>query len=492
MNLDTIKQAIELQQEKAVRDFTMDDLLSLVVDLFNNVDRNFKDAGIEGVSKLEDIGVKDETRFSKYLCRLAVSLGRIYHKNMDIFSEDGMTAVKRKAVKELTEVKEQAEILDSQLLELQSKIDELEQLNQGTREKLAAIKSLEEQLEQLDNLRCEYEDKLEKSRTLQEDIDDYGESRIPEIEADIAEKESSFNQLYEKYSELCARYSGETEKNDLIRKEYEEKLEMLDAVTDDREALRQQCTEADTERENVKAETSELENELKKIEQDKNVLGQQMENIKAEIYALKRDKAALIDATGELMADRNYLETEKIRAEKDYDRVKLEHDDIQHKAEQLEEKRTELLKEIESYKSMCENEHADIEKYEHEISQCSEQFESMRRNQENRRKELAEQKKRMEDARIDFFIYKIRLERLIRNSQIQQEYLGKKQKQIAAQIKALLDDDVINKSWMYSIDDLRDVLINRREKMNEQIRNEIRLFESVLLKLETDDTYGGV
>ena len=55
MNFGTVIQAVEANQEKSENEFTMEDLLGLVVDMFNAAGRSFKNANIQGVSKVEGV-----------------------------------------------------------------------------------------------------------------------------------------------------------------------------------------------------------------------------------------------------------------------------------------------------------------------------------------------------------------------------------------------------------------------------------------------------
>ena len=131
MEFGTVIQNLEEQQKKSANDFTIDDMLGIVVDLFNATDRSMKDAGIAGVQKFEDIKVGDENRFVRNLCRLAMSFGRIYRNNATLFSEDSMTAARQKAADTLIEVYEKTHVVDEQAKEAETKQQELRQANVG-------------------------------------------------------------------------------------------------------------------------------------------------------------------------------------------------------------------------------------------------------------------------------------------------------------------------------------------------------------------------
>lgn len=397
MEFGTVIQNLEEQQKKSANDFTIDDMLGIVVDLFNATDRSMKDAGIAGVQKFEDIKVGDENRFVRNLCRLAMSFGRIYRNNATLFSEDSMTAARQKAADTLIEVYEKTHVVDEQAKEAETKQQELRQANENLQEKLQQYQSLIQQNEQLESLKCTYEDKLEESQHIQEHIDDYRTQRIPEIEQEIAGYRNLMDELERQYTQLETGYE----------------------------------------------------------------------------------------------AERHALEAEKARIQGLHDQVEKEHTAIRQTTEQIEKQREQMLAEIETYKRQCETEQAAIENSKEQKHLYETQIEYIKAEQERRQTEIAEQKKRLEDAKIELYIYKINLERLIRNYQIQQQFLDQKQMQIAAQIKALLDDDVLNGSWMYSIDDLRTALNSKRETMNRQIQQEMKLFADVLRKLETDNMNGG-
>lgn len=397
MEFGTVIQNLEEQQKKSANDFTIDDMMGIVVDLFNATDRSMKDAGIAGVQKFEDIKVGDENRFVRNLCRLAMSFGRIYRNNATLFSEDSMTAARQKAADTLIEVYEKTHVVDEQVKEAETKQQELRQANENLQEKLQQYQSLIQQNEQLESLKCTYEDKLEESQHIQEHIDDYRTQRIPEIEQEIAGYRNLMDELERQYTQLETGYE----------------------------------------------------------------------------------------------AERHALEAEKARIQGLHDKVEKEHTAIRQTTEQIEKQREQMLAEIETYKRQCETEQAAIENSKEQKHLYETQIEYIKAEQERRQTEIAEQKKRLEDAKIELYIYKINLERLIRNYQIQQQFLDQKQMQIAAQIKALLDDDVLNGSWMYSIDDLRTALNSKRETMNRQIQQEMKLFADVLRKLETDNMNGG-
>lgn len=491
MNFGTIMQALEAKQSKTEEEFTMDDLLGLVVDLFDDVDRSFKESGVQDVAKVEDIKVDDEKRFMRNLCKLAISFGRIYHNNLDYFSEDNMTAIRRKAVDSLTEIEQRASLLDGQIKAAESMERELTKSNEALEKKLNKMKTLNQQLEQLEGLKCTYEDKLEKSRTIQEEIDDYSSNQIPKLENEIKQYELQFYEINKSYSELCDSYNEEIDRINSVRDEYEAKRLEKEQIAADGEELRQQINAIRLRKDELVEANEKLSSDIEQLETDIQELNQQQQDINRQIDIINDNKITLEGKIRELRAEQGYLETENYRVQSDYDRVKKEHADMKYEAEHWEERRKELMKETESYKDQCVSEQYMITGYEKEIVSLKQQYETIKKKQEDSRKEIAEQKKRTEEAKIDFFIYKVNLERLIRNSQIQQEALGRKQVQIATQIKTLLDDDVINESWMYSMDDLRKTLEDRREKINDQIKREMKLFESALIKLE-DDIYGGV
>ena len=397
MEFGTVIQKLEEQQKKSAYDFTIDDMLGIVVDLFNAADRSMKEAKAPGVQKLEDIKVGDENRFVRNLCRLAMSFGRIYRNNATLFSEDSMTADIQRAADTLIEVYEKTHVVDEQAKEAETKQQELRQANENLQEKLQQYQSLIQQNEQLESLKCTYEDKLEESQHIQEHIDDYQTQRIPELENEIAGYRNLRDELERQYTQLETGYE----------------------------------------------------------------------------------------------AERHALVAEKARVQSLHDQVEKEHTAIRQTTEQIEKQREQMLAEIETYKQQSETEQEAIENSKEQKHLYETQIEYIKAEQERRQTEIAEQKKRLEDAKIELYIYKINLERLIRNYQIQQQFLDQKQMQIAAQIKALLDDDVLNGSWMYSIDDLRTALNTKRETMNRQIQQEMKLFADVLRKLETDNMNGG-
>lgn len=397
MEFGTVIQNLEEQQKKSAYDFTIDDMLGIVVDLFNAADRSMKEAKVPGVQKLEDIKVGDESRFVRNLCRLAMSFGRIYRNNARLFSEDSMTTAKQKAADMLIEVYEKTHVVDEQAKEAEAKQQELQQANENLQEKLQQYQSLMQQNEQLESLKCTYEDELEENQHIQEHIDDYRTCRIPELENEIAGYRKIADELERQYAQLQTEYE----------------------------------------------------------------------------------------------ADRQALEAEKARIQSLSDRAEKEHTEIRETAVHLEKQREQILDKIEAYKQQCENEQTAIEQGEEQMRLYAAQIEYIRKEQKQKQIEIAEQKKRLEDAKIELYIYKINLERQIRNYQIQQQFLDSKQMQIAAQIKALLDDDVLNEAWMYSIDDLKNALVTKRENTNRQIQQEIKLFADVLRKLETDSMNGG-
>ena len=397
MEFGTVIQNLEEQQKKSAYDFTIDDMLGIVVDLFNAADRSMKEAKVPGVQKLEDIKVGDESRFVRNLCRLAMSFGRIYRNNARLFSEDSMTTAKQKAADMLIEVYEKTHVVDEQAKDAEAKQQELQQANENLQEKLQQYQSLMQQNEQLEGLKCTYEDELEESQHIQEHIDDYRTCRIPELESEIAGYRKIADELERQYVQLQTEYE----------------------------------------------------------------------------------------------ADRQALEAEKARIQSLSDRAEKEHTEIRETAGQLEKQREQILDKIEAYKQQCENEQTAIEQGEEQMRLYAAQIEYIRKEQQQKQIEIAEQKKRLEDAKIELYIYKINLERQIRNYQIQQQFLDSKQMQIAAQIKALLDDDVLNEAWMYSIDDLKNALVTKRENTNRQIQQEIKLFADVQRKLETDSMNGG-
>lgn len=498
MNFGTILQALEAKQEKNENEFTMDDLLGLVVDLFNDVDRSLKNASIQGVEKLEDIFVEDEKRFVRNLCKLAMSFGRIYHNNLKYFSEDSITAIRSRAINELMDVHKAAIDLEDKLddvnkkeKEIEAKRNELQKQNDELGKQLQNLEFLNCKIEQLEGLKCAYEDKLEKSRTIQNDINSYCEIRIPELDEEINRVKKEFDELEQIYSELQKSYDIEVKKTNDIRVLRKEKEKETENIREERNILQQQLCEEERKKQELEADTKCLRENVEKLGNDINNLKQQEQNIKKQIELITEKKTTLEDDVRNLKVNQNYLEAEREKIHSDYDRIKKEHDDIRHKAEELEEKRTELIQEIDSYKSQCESERKIIEDCNQEISCYEKQFECIKKEQEERRKDITEQKKRLEDAIIELFIYKINLERLFRNYQIQHEHLENKQMQIATQIKILLDDDVIKKEWMYSIDDLRMSLLNKSENMNEQIKKETKLFEKILMKLETDEIMEG-
>lgn len=503
MNFGTVIQAVEANQEKSENEFTMEDLLGLVVDMFNAAGRSFKNANIQGVSKVEDIRVEDDNRFIRNLCKMSISMGRIYNNNKDLFSENSMTVIERKAIDALSEVEAQAVILDKQIKEAEEKQQELESRKNDLEKKKEELYSIEFQSRQLEEMKSKYEDMLARVDTMQQEIDNYTSIQIPNVEDQIKTCEETRGKLNQEYSDLCSAYDEAVMKNREIQQEIEDKEKAVESAQLERDNYRQKIFEAEKTKTGLQEESNNLSVEEEQIGKDIEALELQKDEAIKQIEIIKDKKMSLDDAVRKVLADQNYWEVEQDRAQAEYDRILQDHAEAKNNAEKYETESRNLSNEIDILKKQCEEEKAKISNSSEMCELYKSRYAEIKKEQEDKCQDIDNQKKRMENARIEFYILKADLERVIRNSQIQHENLEKEQLQLADQIKPLLElvkdsnlqkiyENNDNNNGYEMVRTLRTALETVRKQTNDQIRHEKDVFADTLRKLETDEIYGGV
>ena len=292
-------------------------------------------------------------------------------------------------------------------------------------------------------------------------------------------------------------------KNREIQQEIEDKEKAVESAQLERDNYRQKIFEAEKTKTGLQEESNNLRVEEEQIGKDIEALELQKDDAIKQIEIIKDKKMSLDDAVRKVLADQNYWEVEQDRAQAEYDRILQDHAEAKNNAEKYETESRKLSNEIDILKKQCEEEKAKISNSSEMRELYKSRYAEIKKEQEDKCQDIDNQKKRMENARIEFYILKADLERVIRNSQIQHENLEKKQLQLADQIKPLLElvkDSNLQKTYENNdnnngyemVRTLRTALETVRKQTNDQIRHEKDVFADTLRKLETDEIYGGV
>ena len=458
--------SMELLNEKQnieAYDFTLCDILAVVGDVFNEANIDIKNAHIPGADCLERIRVGDEKNFIKLFIKLTTSFYRMYTLNEEqLFSKEKLSKFTRDAIDNLNELNKRISDLNEDFKEYEDKLIETEQVNNALNEKLKQQGSLKEQYEKLEGVNSTYQEKLMEHQRIKEEIEKYSTSLIPELDKDIGSVEQQLEGLKDRYTKLDEAYGIVSDNENDIRQKYEEKEKEVKAIAN--KALTNEIDQ-------IKIDIEKLQQEKAQIDVDKTALDSERHRLVGEIDALEADKI--------------YWDSEKTKAQVLYDDAKEERDKVKEEVGGIEKRRRELEQEITQYKEDCTRENDAIATYNQQLIAYQQKLTTINNDREERHRNITEQTIKLENSRIDSFIEKINLERVLCNFRVQQTYIHDKQERISKDINYLLKDNVLDESWMYPQDkNLMDYLERTKADINEKIKEEMIKLEQALVRLE--------
>lgn len=467
-------------------DFTLCDILAVVGDVFNEANYDIKNAHIPGADCLERIRVGDEKNFIILFNKLTTSFYRMYTFNKEqLFSKEKLSKVTRDAIDKLNELNKRISDLNEDFKEYEDKLIETEQVNNALNEKLKQQGSLKERYEKLEGVNSTYQKKLMEHQRIKEEIEKYNTSLIPELDKDIGSVEQQLKGLKDRYTKLDEAYGIVSDNENDIRQKYERKEKEVKAIENRNKKLTEDLKNKNIQKNEFEKSNKALTNEIDQIKIDIEKLKQKKVQIEDEKADLESESHRLVGEIDALKADRIYWESEMTNAQVLYDDAKKERDKAKEEVGDVEKSRRELEQEITQYKEDCTRENDAIATYNQQLIAYQQKLTTINNNREERHRNITEQTIKLENSRIDSFIEKINLERVLCNFRVQQTYIHDKQERISKDINYLLKDNVLDESWMYPQDkNLMDYLERTKADINEKIKEEMIKLEQALVRLE--------
>lgn len=481
--------SMELLNEKQnieAYDFTLCDILAVVGDVFNEANIDIKNAHIPGADCLERIRVGDEKNFIKLFIKLTTSFYRMYTLNEEqLFSKEKLSKFTRDAIDNLNELNKRISDLNEDFKEYEDKLIETEQVNNALNEKLKQQGSLKERYEKLEGVNSTYQEKLMEHQRIKEEIEKYSTSLIPELDKDIGSVEQQLEGLKDRYTKLDEAYGIVSDNENDIRQKYEEKEKEIKEIENRNKKLTEDLKNKNIQKNEFEKSNKALTNEIDQIKIDIEKLQQEKTQIDVDKTALDSERHRLVGEIDALEADKIYWDSEKTKAQVLYDDAKEERDKVKEEVGGIEKRRRELEQEITQYKEECTRENDAIATYNQQLIAYQQKLTTINNDREERHRNITEQTIKLENSRIDSFIEKINLERVLCNFRVQQTYIHDKQERISKDINYLLKDNVLDESWMYPQDkNLMDYLERTKADINEKIKEEMIKLEQALVRLE--------
>lgn len=482
----TSMERLNEKQNIEAYDFTLCDILEVVGDVFDEANYDIKDAHIPGADCLERIRVGDEKSFIKLFKKLTTSFYRMYTLNEEqLFSKEKLSKFTRDAIDNLKELNKRISDLNEDFKEYEDKLIETEQVNNALNEKLKQQGSLKEQYEKLEGVNSTYREKLMEHQRIKEEIEKYSTSLIPELDKDIGSVEQQLEGLKDRYTKLDEAYGIVSDNENDIRQKYEEKEKEVKAIENRNKKLTEDLKNKNIQKNEFEKSNKALTNEIDQIKIDIEKLQQEKAQIDVDKTALDSERHRLVGEIDALEADKIYWDSEKTKAQVLYDDAKEERDKVKEEVGGIEKRRRELEQEITQYKEDCTRENDAIATYNQQLIAYQQKLTTINNDREERHRNITEQTIKLENSRIDSFIEKINLERVLCNFRVQQTYIHDKQERISKDINYLLKDNVLDESWMYPQDkNLMDYLERTKADINEKIKEEMIKLEQALVRLE--------
>lgn len=481
--------SMELLNEKQnieAYDFTLCDILAVVGDVFNEANIDIKNAHIPGADCLERIRVGDEKNFIKLFIKLTTSFYRMYTLNEEqLFSKEKLSKFTRDAIDNLKELNKRISDLNEDFKEYEDKLIETEQVNNVLNEKLQQQGSLKEQYEKLERVNSTYQEKLMEHQRIKEEIEKYSASLIPELDKDIGSVEQQLEGLKDRYTELDKKHGIVLGNANDIEQKCEEKEKEVKTIENQNKKLTEDLKNKNIQKNELEKSNEALTNEIDQIKSDIADLQQKKVQIDVDKKDLDSERLRLVGEIDTLEADKIYWESERTRVHGLHDEVQEDCDKIKAEVEDIEKRRIALEQEITQYKEQCTRENDDIVTYNQQLIAYQQKLTTINNDREERHRNITEQTIKLENSRIDSFIEKINLERVLCNFRVQQTYIHDKQERISKDINYLLKDNVLDESWMYPQDkNLMDYLERTKADINEKIKEEMIKLEQALVRLE--------
>lgn len=467
-------------------DFTLCDILEVVGDVFDEANYDIKEAHIPGADCLERIRVGDEKSFIKLFKKLITSFYRMYTLNEEqLFSKEKLSKFTRDAIDNLKEVNKRISDLNEDFKEYEDKLIETEQANNALNEKLKQQGSLKERYEKLEGVNSTYQKKLMEHQRIKEEIEKYNTSLIPKLDKDIGSVEQQLKGLNDRYTKLKEAYGIVSDNENDIRQKYEKKEKEVKAIENQNKKLTEDLKNKNIQKNEFEKSNKALTNEIDQIKIDIEKLKQKKVQIEDEKDDLESESHRLVGEIEALDADKIYWESEKTKTQGVYDDAKKERDKVKEEVGDVEKRRGALEQEITQYKEDYTRENDAIVTYNQQLIAYQQKLTTINNDREERRRNITEQTIKLENSRIDSFIEKINLERVLCNFRVQQTYIHDKQERISKDINYLLKDNVLDESWMYPQDkNLMDYLERTKADINEKIKEEMIKLEQALVRLE--------